>query len=101
MPTYNEAENLEPFVRAVLPRLASAASEHRLLIVDDSSPDGTGQIADRLAAELDSVNVLHRTEKDGLGRAYAAGFDGRSPAEPISCSRWTWTFPTTPPTSRC
>jgi dolichol-phosphate mannosyltransferase len=75
VPTYNEAENLEPFVRAVLPRLASAAPQHRVLIVDDSSPDGTGEIADRLAAELDSVEVLHRAEKDGLGRAYAAGFE--------------------------
>jgi dolichol-phosphate mannosyltransferase len=75
VPTYNEAENLEPFVRKVLPRLASAAGEHRVLIVDDSSPDGTGEIADRLAAELDSVEVLHRVEKDGLGRAYAAGFE--------------------------
>ena len=75
VPTYNEAENLEPFVRRVLPRLASAAGEHRVLIVDDSSPDGTGEIADRLAAELESVEVLHRAEKDGLGRAYAAGFE--------------------------
>jgi dolichol-phosphate mannosyltransferase len=75
VPTYNEAENLEPFVRQVLPRLASAAGQHRVLIVDDSSPDGTGEIADRLAAELDSVEVLHRVEKDGLGRAYAAGFE--------------------------
>jgi dolichol-phosphate mannosyltransferase len=75
VPTYNEAENLEPFVRQVLPRLASAAGEHRVLIVDDSSPDGTGEIADRLAAELDSVEVLHRVAKDGLGRAYAAGFE--------------------------
>jgi dolichol-phosphate mannosyltransferase len=75
LPTYNEAENLEPLVRQVLPRLASAAGEHRVLIVDDSSPDGSGAIADRLAAELDSVEVLHRREKDGLGRAYAAGFE--------------------------
>jgi dolichol-phosphate mannosyltransferase len=75
VPTYNEAENLEPFVRQVLPPLASAAGEHRVLIVDDSSPDGTGEIADRLAAELDAVEVLHRAEKDGLGRAYAAGFE--------------------------
>ena len=75
VPTYNEAENLEPFVREVLPQLASAAGEHRVLIVDDSSPDGTGEIADRLAAELDAVEVLHRAEKDGLGRAYAAGFE--------------------------
>jgi len=75
VPTYNEAENLEPFVRQVLPRLASATGDHRVLIVDDSSPDGTGEIADRLAAELESVEVLHRVEKDGLGRAYAAGFE--------------------------
>jgi dolichol-phosphate mannosyltransferase len=75
VPTYNEAENLEPFVRKVLPQLASAANEHRVLIVDDSSPDGTGEIADRLAAELDAVEVLHRVEKDGLGRAYATGFE--------------------------
>ena len=75
VPTYNEAENLEPFVRQVLPQLASAAGEHRVLMVDDSSPDGTGEIADRLAAELDAVEVLHRAEKDGLGRAYAAGFE--------------------------
>jgi dolichol-phosphate mannosyltransferase len=75
VPTYNEAENLERFVRTVLPQLASAAGEHRVLIVDDSSPDGTGEIADRLAAELEPVEVLHRAEKDGLGRAYAAGFE--------------------------
>ena len=74
LPTYNEAENLEPFVRKVLPQLAAAASEHHVLIVDDSSPDGTGEIADRLAAELGPVQVLHRAEKDGLGRAYVAGF---------------------------
>ncbi len=76
LPTYDEADNVEPFVRAALPRLAAAAGdEHRLLIVDDSSPDGTGEIADRLAAELDGVEVLHRQAKDGLGRAYLAGFD--------------------------
>jgi dolichol-phosphate mannosyltransferase len=75
VPTYNEADNLEPFVRRVLPELARAAGEHKVLIVDDSSPDGTGAIADRLAAEHDAVEVLHRAEKDGLGRAYAAGFE--------------------------
>ena len=76
LPTYDEADNVEPFVRAALPRLAAAAGdEHRLLIVDDSSPDGTGEIADRLAAELGAVEVLHRRAKDGLGRAYLAGFD--------------------------
>ena len=74
LPTYNEAENLEPIVRAVLPRLADAAPDHRLLVVDDSSPDGTGEIADRLAAEHAAVEVLHRAGKEGLGRAYIAGF---------------------------
>jgi dolichol-phosphate mannosyltransferase len=75
LPTYNEAENLEAFVRAVLPPLAGAAPEHRVLVVDDASPDGTGAIADRLAAELDAVEVLHRRAKEGLGPAYVAGFE--------------------------
>src|SRR4051812_36017508 len=74
LPTYNEAENLERIVRAALPQLASAAAEHHILIVDDGSPDGTGAIADRLAAEFDEVEVMHRTAKEGLGRAYLAGF---------------------------
>lgn len=75
MPTYNEAENLDRIVRAVdaaLGRIAPGA--HRILIVDDNSPDGTGEIADALAAELDSVEVLHRTSKRGLGHAYLEGF---------------------------
>jgi dolichol-phosphate mannosyltransferase len=75
LPTYNEAENLEPIVRAALPRLAEAKPDHHLLVVDDNSPDGTGAIADRLAAELPAVEVLHRTAKEGLGRAYLAGFE--------------------------
>jgi len=74
LPTFNEADNLENMVRASLPRLAEAAPEHRILVVDDNSPDGTGQIADRLAAELPQVEVLHRPGKQGLGRAYLAGF---------------------------
>ena len=74
LPTYNEAENIEPIVAAVLARLAAASPDHRLLIVDDSSPDGTGAIADRLAAEQEAVEVLHRAGKEGLGRAYIAGF---------------------------
>jgi dolichol-phosphate mannosyltransferase len=74
LPTYNEAENIEPLVRAALPQLESAGVPHTILIVDDSSPDGTGQIADRLAAELEPVRVLHRPGKQGLGRAYLAGF---------------------------
>jgi len=75
LPTYNEAVNVAPFVRAVLPELAEVSAEHRILIVDDNSPDGTGRIADRLASELDAVEVLHRREKQGLGVAYLAGFE--------------------------
>jgi dolichol-phosphate mannosyltransferase len=74
LPTYNEAENIGPLVRAALPRLASSGLPHRVLIVDDGSPDGTGAIADRLAAEHEEVEVLHRERKEGLGRAYLAGF---------------------------
>jgi len=74
LPTYNEAENVEPMVRAALPRLASESGSRTILVVDDASPDGTGRIADRLAAELEEVQVLHRARKDGLGRAYLAGF---------------------------
>jgi dolichol-phosphate mannosyltransferase len=74
LPTYNEAENIERFVEAVLPQLAKASCKHHVLIVDDNSPDGTGDIADRLASEHPEVNVLHRPGKEGLGRAYLAGF---------------------------
>jgi dolichol-phosphate mannosyltransferase len=75
LPTYNEAENLERIVRVALPELAKATPDHHILIVDDGSPDGTGDIADRLAEELEPVEVLHRTAKEGLGRAYLAGFE--------------------------
>jgi dolichol-phosphate mannosyltransferase len=68
LPTYNERENLEKMVRALEPHGV------RVLVVDDNSPDGTGEIADRLAAELDFVSVLHRPRKEGLGPAYLAGF---------------------------
>jgi len=68
LPTYNERENLELMVRA-LRELGLA-----VLVIDDSSPDGTGELADRLAAELDHVEVLHRERKEGLGPAYLAGF---------------------------
>ena len=74
LPTYNEADNIEAIVRAALPQLASTGIEHRVLVVDDSSPDGTGQIADRLADELGAVEVLHRGHKEGIGPAYLAGF---------------------------
>ena len=75
LPTYNEAENIEPLVRAVLPQLESTGLPHTVLVVDDNSPDGTGQIADRLAEEIERVRVLHRPQKQGLGRAYLAGFE--------------------------
>jgi dolichol-phosphate mannosyltransferase len=71
LPTYNEAENLERITRAILEQLPATG---RILIVDDNSPDGTGEIADRLAASNDSVEVLHRSVKEGLGPAYLAGF---------------------------
>jgi len=71
LPTYNEAENLERIVSAVLQQLRDSG---RVLVVDDNSPDGTGEIADRLAASNESVSVLHRPRKEGLGPAYLAGF---------------------------
>jgi dolichol-phosphate mannosyltransferase len=71
LPTYNEADNLEPLVQAAL---ASLPAEARVLVVDDSSPDGTGEVADRLAAGEERVEVLHRPRKEGLGPAYLAGF---------------------------
>jgi dolichol-phosphate mannosyltransferase len=71
LPTYNEAENIAPFVEAVQAELPPGA---QVLIVDDSSPDGTGQIADRLVAEREGVRVLHRPLREGLGPAYIAGF---------------------------
>jgi dolichol-phosphate mannosyltransferase len=74
LPTYNEAENIGPLVRAALPHLAGAGERPTILIVDDNSPDGTGRVADELAAELEGVEVLHRPRKEGLGRAYLAGF---------------------------
>ena len=71
LPTYNERENLEAMVSA----LGSVLPEGgRILVIDDGSPDGTGEIADRLAAERDDVGVLHRARKEGLGPAYLAGF---------------------------
>jgi dolichol-phosphate mannosyltransferase len=68
LPTYDERENVERMVRAL------HALGVGVLVIDDNSPDGTGEIADGLARELDGVSVLHRTQKDGLGPAYLAGF---------------------------
>jgi dolichol-phosphate mannosyltransferase len=71
LPTYNERENLERMVRA-LGRVLPAGG--RVLVIDDNSPDGTGRLADELAAELGYLDVLHRPHKEGLGPAYLAGF---------------------------
>lgn len=68
LPTYNELENLEPMLRAL------GDKDVRVLVIDDNSPDGTGDLADRLTQELDYVDVLHRERKEGLGPAYLAGF---------------------------
>jgi len=70
VPTYNERENLPPLVT----RLLGLGRPVDLLVVDDNSPDGTGRIADELAAKHPQVHVLHRQQKAGLGRAYIAGF---------------------------
>jgi dolichol-phosphate mannosyltransferase len=75
LPTYNEAENIEAIVDAARVALAGANDgAYKILIVDDGSPDGTGSIADRLAGEREQVEVVHRTEKNGIGPAYLAGF---------------------------
>jgi dolichol-phosphate mannosyltransferase len=68
LPTYNERENVEPMLRAL------GDKGVQVLVIDDNSPDGTGELADRLADELDYVGVLHRERKEGLGPAYLAGF---------------------------
>ncbi len=71
VPTYNELDNLRPIVSRTL----AAEPDVHLLVVDDNSPDGTGDLADGLAAGDDRVHVLHRPGKEGLGAAYLAGFD--------------------------
>jgi len=72
LPTYNERENLDPMVRALGEQIDT--DRDRVLVIDDNSPDGTGAIADELQAELPWVEVLHRKGKEGLGKAYLAGF---------------------------
>jgi dolichol-phosphate mannosyltransferase len=71
LPTYNERENIGPITEAIL----AATPEVDILVIDDGSPDGTGQLADELAAREPRLHVLHRTKKEGLGKAYLAGFD--------------------------
>ncbi|GAB2814701.1 polyprenol monophosphomannose synthase [Streptomyces daliensis] len=70
IPTYNEADNL----RSVIARVRTAVPEVHVLVADDNSPDGTGKIADEIAADDEAVQVLHRSSKEGLGAAYIAGF---------------------------
>jgi len=70
MPTYNEKDN----IRNIIPAIHAAAPEVHLLVIDDNSPDGTGAIADEMAAADERIHVLHRTQKQGLGPAYIAGF---------------------------
>jgi dolichol-phosphate mannosyltransferase len=75
LPTYNEAKNIEAILAAAGEALdAATGGDYKILIVDDGSPDGTGKIADRLAGEREQVEVLHRSEKNGIGPAYLAGF---------------------------
>lgn len=71
LPTYNEAENLRPITKAIL----EATPDVDILVVDDNSPDGTGRLADEIAGREPRVSVLHRPGKQGLGKAYLAGFE--------------------------
>jgi dolichol-phosphate mannosyltransferase len=75
VPTYDERENLEPMARALETVFAEHELDGRILVIDDASPDGTGELADRLAQESERLEVLHRAKREGLGPAYVAGFD--------------------------
>ncbi len=75
VPTYDERENLDPMVRALGAVLDGLELSARVLVIDDASPDGTGRLADRLAGEVDFLDVLHRERKEGLGPAYVAAFE--------------------------
>ena len=89
LPTYNERENLERMVHA----LGDVSPEGvNVLVIDDNSPDGTGEITNRLAAELPWVEVLHRPRKEGLGRAYVDGFRQVLASGPSSCSKMDCDF---------
>jgi dolichol-phosphate mannosyltransferase len=74
LPTYNERENLEPMVQALDEVVREHELDVRILVIDDSSPDGTGELADRLTGRFRFLSVLHRPKKEGLGPAYLAGF---------------------------
>ncbi|MBE0428639.1 MAG: polyprenol monophosphomannose synthase [Thermoleophilia bacterium] len=74
LPTYNERENLERFVDALVGVFELNGLDGRMIVVDDSSPDGTGEIADGLSARMENLSVIHRDRKEGIGPAYVAGF---------------------------
>jgi dolichol-phosphate mannosyltransferase len=74
VPTYDEHRNVEPLVRALGEAFSAGGLDGHVLVIDDNSPDGTGEIADQLASELGYLSVLHRPAKQGLGPAYLAGF---------------------------
>ena len=74
LPTYNERENLEPMAEALGLAFTAHGLDARVLVIDDASPDGTGEVADALAREFPWLDVLHRKRKEGLGPAYLAGF---------------------------
>jgi dolichol-phosphate mannosyltransferase len=74
LPTYNERDNVGPMVRALANVIAERNLDANVLVIDDASPDGTGELADRLAREHEWLSVLHRERKEGLGPAYVAGF---------------------------
>jgi len=94
VPTYNERENLPEMVQ----RLSQLPIIVDMLVVDDNSPDGTGQLADQLAAGNPFLNVLHRSEKNGLGRAYCAGFAWALQRGYEFIMEMDGDFPTTPTT---
>ena len=91
VPTYNERENLPRMAQ----RLLSLPVAVDLLVVDDNLPDGTGKLADDLAAKHPEVHVLHRAEKNGLGRAYIAGFQWALERGYELILKWTAIFRTT------
>ena len=97
VPTYNERENLS----GLLPRLRRAVPDAEVLVVDDGSPDGTGQVADAFAIADAAVHVLHRPSKAGLAAAYLAGFEWGLRRGSTCWSAWTPTVPTSPSNCRC
>ncbi len=98
IPTYDERENLEPMVRALAEVLDT--SRDRVLVIDDGSPDGTGELADRLADELPWLDVLHRAERRASDARTSQGSSRPWARTRSSCSRWTATSRTIPVTCR-